>query len=289
MTETSFLFSQKQRESLSKDSPTPLYYQLYKLLNSCILDGSFENGMRMPTEKQLSREFDISRITAKRTLDELAAEGLVERHRGKGTHVIYQYKPEPVHAPLIGVLQEIESIARHSRAIILDCAMLQPPKDIREELGLQAGETALYLKRVRESNSLRFAYYVSWTRGVKKPRNPKVLETTPRLAYFRQNGLELTHVKQIFSAAAASDEAAEALGVKPGSPLLSLKRRSFNDASGDEQMMDYLQVYYHPDRFQYRMDLRLDEGSSDNSKILGSPKKDVARKAKKVASKKRKA
>ncbi len=259
MAENKFLFSQKQREALNKDSPTPLYYQLYKLLNSCILDGSFEQGMRMPTEKQLSQEFGISRITAKRSLDELAAEGLVERHRGRGTHVIYQYKPSPVDAPLTGVLQEIESIARQSRAIILDCATLKPPQGIRDELGLNAGETALYLERVRVSKGLKFAYYISWTRGVRKPHNLKALEKTPRLAYFQEHGgLILTHVKQIITATAASDEAAEALGVTPGSPLLSLKRRSFNTQAGSEQLMDHLQVYYHPDRFEYRMDLTLD-------------------------------
>jgi GntR family transcriptional regulator len=259
MAEVKSLFSQKQREALSKDSPTPLYFQLYKLLNTCILDGTFEKGMRLPTEKQLSKEFSISRITAKRSLDELAAEGLVERHRGKGTHVTYQYKPKPVHAPLVGMLQEIESMARNSRAMILDCATLQPPQTIRDELGLDAGDTALYLERIREREDQRFGYYISWTKGVKKPRNPKIFEKTPRLSYFRQNGLEITHVKQTISAVAASDEAAEALGVEPGSPLLSLTRRSFNKVGKAEQLMDHLQVYYHPDRFQYRMDLTLED------------------------------
>lgn len=259
MAELKFLFSQKQRESLSKESPTPLYFQLYKLLNNCIIDGTFEKGMRLPTEKQLSKEFNISRITAKRSLDELAEEGLVERHRGIGTHVTYQYKPKPVHAPLIGMLQEIESMARNSRATVQDCAMLQPPQAIRDELGLKAGETALYLERIREREGRRFGYYISWTIGVKKPPNPKIFEKTPRLSYFRQHGLDITHVKQTISAVAASDEAAKALGVEPGSPLLSLTRRSLNKVKNKEHLMDLLQVYYHPDRFQYRMDLTLDE------------------------------
>ena len=259
MTEIKSLFSQKQREALSKDSPTPLYFQLYKLLNNCIIDGTFEKGMRLPTEKQLSKEFGISRITAKRSLDELAEEGLVERNRGKGTHVIYKYKPKPVHAPLVGMLQEIESMARNSRALVLDCEMLQPPQAIRDELGLESGDTALYLERIREREDLRFGYYISWTVGVKKPRNPKIFEKTPRLTYFRQNGLEITHVKQTISAVGASAEAAEALGVEIGSPLLSLTRRSFNQVKKEEHLMDHLQVYYHPERFQYRMDLTLDD------------------------------
>jgi len=213
----------------------------------------------LPTEKHLSAEFGISRITAKRSLDELAAEGLVERHRGKGTHVIYQYKPSPVRAPLVGMLQEIESMARNSRARVLDGAMLQVPQLIRDEFGLEAGDTALYLERVREREGLVFGYYTSWTVGVKKPRNPKIFEKTPRLSYFRQNGLEITHVMQTISAVGASTEAAEALGVEPGSPLLSLTRRSYNLVDDEEKLMDYLQVLYHPERFQYRMDLTVDE------------------------------
>jgi GntR family transcriptional regulator len=253
------IFSEKQRQTLSKESPTPLYFQLYQLLKNCILDGTFANGMQLPTEKQLSTEFGISRITAKRSLDELSEEGLVERHRGKGTHVIYKYKPQPVHAPLVGMLQEIESMARNSTAVVLDSDMLQPPQRIRDEFGLNTGETALYLARVRERDGLRFGYYTSWTIGVQLPKNPRIFEYTPRLAYFRENGLEITHVTQTLKAVGAQADAAEALGVEPGSPLLSLTRRSYNQANDEEHLMDYLQVLYHPDRFQYRMDLTIDD------------------------------
>ncbi len=258
MPELNSIFSERQRQALTKASPTPLYFQLYQLLKNCILDGTFPRGARLPTEKQLSAEFGISRITAKRSLDELAEEGLVERHRGKGTHVTYVYKPQPVHAPLVGMLQEIESMARNSRAIVLDCEMLQPPQQIRDELGLRPGETALYLARIRERNGLRFGHYTSWTVGVNKPSDPQIFAATPRLSYFRDNGLEITHVKQTISAVGAPEEVASALGVEPGSPLLSLTRRSYKQADNAEQLMDFLQVLYRPDRFQYRMDLTVD-------------------------------
>lgn len=253
------IFSEKQMGQLVKESPTPLYFQLYSLLKSCILDGTFQFGMRLPTEKELSDEFGISRITAKRSLDELAAEGLVERRRGKGTHITYRYKPQPVHAPLVAMLQEIESMALNSLAVVLDCDHLQPPQSIRDEFGLSGGETVLYLARVRKRNDQRFGFYTSWTVGVEKPKDPKIFEKTPRLRYFRDNGLEITHVKQTLSAVAASEESANALGVPEGSPLLSLTRRSYNLVDGEESLMDYLVVLYHPERFQYRMDLTLDD------------------------------
>lgn len=252
------IFSVKQRNRLEKDAPTPLYFQLYTMLKTGIIDGTFRRGDRLPTEKELSDQFGVSRITAKRSLDELAAEGLVERRRGKGTHILYRYKPKPVHAPLIGMLQEIESMALNSTAIVIDCENLRPPQDIREEFGLGADQTALYLARVRTRKGQAFGYYTSWTVGVENPGKAAIFEKTPRLRYFRDNGLEITHVKQTLSAIAADHDAAEALSVEEGSPLLSLTRRSYNLVDDEERLMDYLVVLYHPERFQYRMDLTLE-------------------------------
>ena len=99
------LFGRHVRKQLSKASPTPLYHQLYTVLKTMVIDGTLELGARMPTDEQLAELFAVSRITAKRAMDELANENLVQRRRGKGTHVIYRYSPKPVYAPLTGMLQ----------------------------------------------------------------------------------------------------------------------------------------------------------------------------------------
>ena len=54
-------------------------------------------------------------------------------------------------------------------------------------------------------------------------------------------------------------EMAQQLDTGHGDPLISLTRQSFETHKGEEQLVDYLQVYYHPERFQYRMDLELDK------------------------------
>jgi len=251
-------FSQHIQKQLSKASPTPLYHQLYTVLRGMVIDGTLEFGARMPTEEQLAELFTVSRITAKRAMDELANEGLVERRRGKGTHVTYRYSPKPVHAPLTGMLQEIESMARNSHAEILDYGMRIPPQAIREELELADGQSALHLLRVRVRDGLKFGYYTSWTAGVNMPTNPATFENTPRLSYFRENGLEVTHVTQTLTAVAADAQVAVALDVPEGSPLLSLTRRSFKTEAGSERLMDFLQVLYNPEHFQYSMDLTLE-------------------------------
>ena len=125
------LLKVKAAGSINANVPTPLYYQLYSLLKSLILDGSIGHSQRLPAEGQLAEMFDVSRITAKRAMDELAQDGLIERRRGRGSHVIFRFKARPVQTPLVGVLEEIERIAALSTAQVLECHVATPPYQIQ--------------------------------------------------------------------------------------------------------------------------------------------------------------
>jgi GntR family transcriptional regulator len=258
MSEINKLISPKQQKSLDPNSHTPLYHQLYSLFKTIILNGTLPHGASMPTEQQLSDAFDVSRITSKRAMDELASEKLVERRRGKGTHVIFKYTPGSVKAPLVGLLQEIESMARQTKVRVLSVDMLKPPEDIREKLNLDHNQTAIKLVRVRSRDGVPFGYYVSWTIGLDKKPSIQTLESIPRLELFREKGLDFTHMKQTLTACAADTVLAESLEADVGSPLLSMIRQSFDI---NEKQIDYMQVYYHPERFQFEMDLTIDENS----------------------------
>ena len=253
------IFSENQLQTLEQDVPTPLYFRLYSLLKNAILDGTIGNGEQMPTEQQLAETFKVSRITAKRAMDELAAEDMVQRRRGKGTHVTYEYSPQPVKAPLVGMLQEIESMARHSEVKVLDCKKLTPPAIVKDALAMEDKDKALHLVRVRSRDGQPFGYYTSWTSGLGKPVSKRDLLKSPRLEIFRKQGLKITHVTQTISAVAATAEQADHLQTEVGAPLISLIRHSFETRKGREHMVDYLHAFYHPDRFQYQMDLKMDD------------------------------
>ena len=65
----------------------PLYLKILEDLRARIQDGTYASGQQLPTESELSRLYDVSRITSKRALEELSREGRVVRIRGKGTFV----------------------------------------------------------------------------------------------------------------------------------------------------------------------------------------------------------
>src|SRR4029453_9590116 len=66
---------------------TPLYEKIYGFVYEQITTGQLEAGERVPSEKELAKQFNVSRITTKKALESLAQEGLITRMRGKGSFV----------------------------------------------------------------------------------------------------------------------------------------------------------------------------------------------------------
>lgn len=66
----------------------PLYQQIHEALLTGILNGSWAIGDQLPSEKELSEQYKVSRITCKRAMDLLAEKGYSERTPGKGSYVL---------------------------------------------------------------------------------------------------------------------------------------------------------------------------------------------------------
>lgn len=72
---------------IDKDQPIAVYLQLKNLLLAEIVRGKYNAGDRLPTEHELCAMYDISRTPVSRALFELAEQGVVIRHRKRGTFV----------------------------------------------------------------------------------------------------------------------------------------------------------------------------------------------------------
>lgn len=238
------------------DSKEPLYHQLYVLLKASITNGTVQFGEQMPTEAQLSATFDLSRITVKRAMDELAADNLIARRRGTGSHVIYEYVPEPVKAPLVGMLEHVAEMGKHSKVKVLSIDNLVPPAAVRELLNLEADGKAIKVMRVRSNESGHpYAYYVSWTLAPEASFTKKNIESKTRLSILREDGIKITNVEQTLAAENAQSDVASLLDVPVGTALLSLQRHSFD---GNGKLIDILYGLYNPKLFTYKMELGLD-------------------------------
>lgn len=242
------------RELIDAESPSPLYFQVYTVLHDAIVKGLIPHGSRMPSEKEISDGFDVSRITARRTLVELAAKGLVVRHRGKGTFVTHAERPAPIIVPLGSNAESLGDIGRGTTLTVLQKRAATLPLELQEAFGLPAATRVCQLVRVRSASGQPFAHYVSWTPKFSASTPKREFEGASRLTLFERYGLKIARMERFLSAEGASPDVARALDVPSGRPLLKLVRFSY-DANG--RLQDHLTARYNSDLFSYRVETKV--------------------------------
>lgn len=246
-----FVLDKLNRRSIDPDSPTPLYYQLFTMLHDAISSGELPTGSRMPSEKELASSFEVSRITARRALDELALLKMVARHRGRGTFVDYAPRPEPIYAPLDDLMASQDHTGGGTRIAVLELDFETPPSDLRELFDADGDEKLCRIVRVCSKAGVPFAAYHTWSRGFDRRLTRRQLEAKQRMELFRVYGIEIARVEHYLGAEGASPEVAKSLGIGTGKPLLRRVRHAFHR---DGRVLDVLTALYNPDLFQYRME-----------------------------------
>ena len=74
-------------QKLDRSVPIPLYFQLKGVLLDAIKSGEYQVDSMIPTEKELSEMFQISRTTVRQAITEMVQEGWLYRIASKGTFV----------------------------------------------------------------------------------------------------------------------------------------------------------------------------------------------------------
>ena len=75
---------------IDKKIKVPLHYQIYLDMLKKIQGGEFKPGEKIPSEAELERIYDVSRITVRGAVEMLAQEGIVEKNRGKKGTIVCQ-------------------------------------------------------------------------------------------------------------------------------------------------------------------------------------------------------
>jgi GntR family transcriptional regulator len=240
--------------------PTPLYHQIYVLLREQILSGVYGAEARVPTEQALSLRFGVSRITAKRALDELAADGLVVRRRGRGTSVASVLPTRPFNANLSGLLENLLMLGLKTSVEILEFGYQAAPEDVRAALGLPPGAQVQRAVRVRSLDGAPLSYTTSFVPAdLGRAYDRSDLATKPLLALLERAGCLIGGAEQTIGAALADTVVAPRLGVRVGSPLLTITR-TVADQTG--RPVEHIHILYRPDRYQYRMKLTRVQGDA---------------------------
>jgi DNA-binding GntR family transcriptional regulator len=76
-------------KTIDRESKQKLYVQIYSILKEKIENGDWPAGTKIPTEDELCKTYDVSKVTVREAIHELVREGCLRRQQGKGTFVTY--------------------------------------------------------------------------------------------------------------------------------------------------------------------------------------------------------
>ncbi len=233
--------------------PTPLYHQIYLILHDKIVSGAFGTDDTVPGEQALMRQFAVSRITAKRALNELAASGLVVRQRGKGTRVIASTASEPVRAGVEGLLENLLEMGLKTEVRLREFGYVPASPDVAKALGVKPGTVVQRALRSRAVKGQPFSYLTTFVpEDIGRTYSKRDLAARPLLALLERSGVRIGSADQTISATLADTEVAPALDVQVGAPLLRIRRIVFDHGG---RAVEYIVGLYRPDRYQHRLKL----------------------------------
>ena len=250
--------------ALDTQAPTPLYYQIYHRFRHRILSGQIAQGSMLPSEAALEASLKVSRITAKRAMDELAKEELVERQRGRGTRVIYNAPPSKMAADFSGLMENLIAIGQSTDVEVLFFEYASAEPSIARALALDAGAIVQRAERRRSRDGLPFSYIVTHIpEQIGRNFGPDDLTQKPILSLIEAHHPEISEAEQSVSAFNASVHIAEVLDVPDNTALLKITR-VVRDQNGTP--VQHIEVYYRPDVYQLQMRLARVE-TKDATKI----------------------
>lgn len=238
-------------------SAVPLYHQIFTALRDDIASGRRRHGDALPTEHELAGLHAVSRITARRALDELALAGLAERKRRLGTRVLFPNRPPGVEAPLERAVDSLIDFGRSTKVLVVDSRVGPAEPWVVARLGLEEGSEVARGVRLRYLDGMPLGRVLSYLPAALAPIvSESALAKAPLLDLLRAAGHDIGSGRQTISAEPAAPELADVLGIDPGGPLLRIER-VVSDGTGQPLLLTVAQ--YRADR--YRISLDLDEGA----------------------------
>ena len=227
--------------------------QVYLVLRDRILSGAIGFGAKLPTEHELAEVHDVSRVTVRRALGELAREKLIERRRSAGTRVIYRPVHAPITADISGVLASLADMGRRTEVKLLSFGYVPAEGALAHALGTSSNQMLQRSVRVRSVDGEPFSYLTTHVpERISLTFTQQDLASRPLLDLLERAGAKVEHARQRISAGLATPDVAVALGVRTGTPLIELTRVVY-DQSG--RGVEHLHALYRPDRYAFEIDL----------------------------------
>ena len=219
---------------VSHDSPVPAFMQVEQDLRRQILSGVIKREARLPRETELAELYGVSRMTVRRSLEELETGGLIKRLHGVGTIATPPDMPVTVDlSSIISIGEQIKRQGREARTQIDVQTIATPTAMIRSALRMRSGESATVIRRVRFSDSRPVLINTSWLSTKRFPglESAELIDGSLWKTLTTTYGVVPAATEELFELVQASADESRLLNLIEGETLIRVSGTTF-DADG---------------------------------------------------------
>ncbi|WP_228981987.1 GntR family transcriptional regulator [Streptomyces sp. DH12] len=243
-------------DSLVLNRKLPLWYQVSQSLRASILGRSPDASLRLPTEEQLAAHYGVSVLTMRQALKELEEEGLISRHRRRGTFIEPGARRS---APrrLLGSIDAIVAQQSGERTTVLGHGPRPVPGELAEHFP-DLPEVVAYRRLRRDAET---GEPTNWAENAVRPEVAAAigvadLERWPMTKVLRDAvGVRISRITDTVEARLADPETAELLQVPLLSPILHYTGVTYDE---DGRVVDVARIRYRGDRFSFTVTVEAD-------------------------------
>jgi GntR family transcriptional regulator/GntR family frlABCD operon transcriptional regulator len=207
-------------------SDLPHYRQLYELLRKQISDGVYKPGDILPSENQLCAVHGITRPTVRHALDALLHDGMIRKHKGKGS--IVHGLPNGI--GILSISGTTSALGRHNlkTRILSKPAVIPWPDNFFFPLSDEFSKSGcIYIERLRLVNDVPVFYDLNFLPNINLPRfcNRKFEDQSLFDILRKAYQIEVRSGEQRIRAIPSDSRISKFLNISEGDPVLHLQRK----------------------------------------------------------------
>jgi GntR family transcriptional regulator len=213
--------------SLDRAGNVPLHIQIRRMLSEQIQAGHLGPGAAVPSERDLSEDYSVSRMTVRQALRALREDGLIYHEKGVGTFVARR-KVNMHTRNLVGFTEDMRQRGMTPSSQLIGLVRQPAQAAVAEALGLAASAEVFRLERLRLADGEPMAYEINHLPVAMCPELDSYDLSAEALYHILATcyGVQLSRADEELEALAATRRAAHFLAVKAGAPLWPSRARS---------------------------------------------------------------
>ncbi|WP_156291238.1 GntR family transcriptional regulator [Oceanobacillus salinisoli] len=241
---------------IDKNSPIPIYYQLEEEIKRMIQD-ELSPGDLLPSEREYAEKYDISRMTVRQAITNIAKEGLIYRQKGRGTFVA-EKKFEQDLSGLSSFSEDMRNRGMVPSNKLLSFKVISNDPHVASILKTEPNAEIYEVIRVRLANEEPVALETIYT---PKKLVGELQEPDLSISFYKyieqKLQLKITYGQQTIEASLANQEETKHLHIKKGDPVLVMQRISYLE-NDQETPIEYVKSTYRSDKYKFKMQLKRD-------------------------------